>query len=320
MSIPTPLRAFLGGFGLSLPVHALTVLNGSVLGISGFVHRAATGNKEALVGFGGLVVGGCLVGLVEDVAVPTIPMSHLLISGVLLGLGSKMANGCTSGHMLAGIARLSKRSIAATATFFAAGAVTAHAYHGANLLYLATLPMEQGLTQSAKTLILMQIPGIVISTALYFSSRNANDEEAKPRSTLRLVSAFNNSLQFAVALSLSALTDYRKVISFLLLPRFDIDPTLAFLAAGAMPASYILFNFVRRSERPALGGPWNIPKQGEIDQRLLVGSTLFGVGWAMAGVCTGPAVVNLGRSLATGNSIGVWAAFLGAVIVGGRLA
>ncbi|KAK0210894.1 hypothetical protein DFS33DRAFT_335944 [Desarmillaria ectypa] len=96
MSTPTPLRSFIGGFGLSLPVHALLLLNGNVFGISGFFHRAVKGNLEALG---------------ANTAVLGLKMRQVLLSGFLVGLGTKMSNGCTSGHMICGISRLSKRYI-----------------------------------------------------------------------------------------------------------------------------------------------------------------------------------------------------------------
>lgn len=116
MSVPTPLQSFLGGIGLSLPVHALLIFNGSVFGISGFLHRTFRGDKEAATALAGLVLGGAAVGLLIGAAPEdsgaTIP--QLIISGLLVGAGSKvsqsrlsrqetdsqsskMANGCTSG-------------------------------------------------------------------------------------------------------------------------------------------------------------------------------------------------------------------------------
>jgi len=76
------------------------------------------------------------------------------------------------------------------------------------------------------------------------------------------------------------------VLSFLLLPvHQSFDPSLAFLAAGAVPVSVFLYHFCLGSEKPRLGGPWTVPKGGQIDAKLIIGAALFGVGWGMAGVC-----------------------------------
>lgn len=92
MSTPTPSTSFLGGFGLALPVHALMVLNGSVFGISGLIHRAVRGNKEALVATTGLFLGGAIIGFIEGQGPDSSSLSlqGLLLSGFLVGLGTKV--------------------------------------------------------------------------------------------------------------------------------------------------------------------------------------------------------------------------------------
>jgi hypothetical protein len=85
MSSPTPLQSLLGGVGLSLPVHSLLVLNGSTLGISGFIHRAVLGELEAASALAGLVLGGAAVGAIEGIG-----QGLVIISGFLVGAGSKV--------------------------------------------------------------------------------------------------------------------------------------------------------------------------------------------------------------------------------------
>lgn len=88
----TPLQSFTGGVGLAFPVHELLILNGSVLGVSGFVHRAVRGDKEAVLSVVGLLLGGLSVQLVERSG-PELPTGGLVatvIAGVLTGLGTKV--------------------------------------------------------------------------------------------------------------------------------------------------------------------------------------------------------------------------------------
>lgn len=109
MSSPaTPTASFVGGVGLALSVHALAVYNGSVLGCSGFIHRTFKReySNEALMGTAGLVGAGCLGALLGR-GTPVLPSSSgkaldpvFLLSGLLVGLGSKLQNGCTSGKHL----------------------------------------------------------------------------------------------------------------------------------------------------------------------------------------------------------------------------
>lgn len=73
--------------------------------------------------------------------------------------------------------------------------------------------------------------------------------------------------------------------SFLLLPfHRAFDPSLAFVAAGALPIGLFLYHFARGDERARLGGTTTV-KTDKIDARLLVGSAIFGLGWGMAGIC-----------------------------------
>jgi hypothetical protein len=92
MATPTPPQSFLGVIGLSLPAHVLLILNGSVFGISGFVHKAILGDLEAASSVAGLVLGGVAVGAFEGptTVVPLISSKFLILSGILVGAGSKV--------------------------------------------------------------------------------------------------------------------------------------------------------------------------------------------------------------------------------------
>jgi uncharacterized protein len=94
MSNPTPLQSFLGGMGLAIPVHFQLVLNGSVLGISGFLHNAVRGRKEALTSVAGFLMGGAIIGAVEGIGPDTgsAGLSHIAFSGLLVGIGTKVAD------------------------------------------------------------------------------------------------------------------------------------------------------------------------------------------------------------------------------------
>ncbi|KAJ3787432.1 hypothetical protein GGU11DRAFT_103634 [Lentinula aff. detonsa] len=326
MSTPTPLTSFLGGFGLSLPVYSLMILNGNVFGISGFVHRAVRGNKEALIATAGLIVGGTIIGAVEGRGPESSSLSlpGLLLSGFLVGLGTKLSNGCTSGHMLAGLSRFSKRSITATAIFFCTAVATTKLLHPPRIS--PTNPPDYSLNTMDKTLLIAQTIPLLASVLLYthssmsfFNPKNSpSSGERKLRPVARLAALMSTTVEFALALRLSNLTDPKKVTAFLLLPSHPaFDPSLAFLAIGAIPIGAILYHLFRGPEQPVLGGSWAIPKSGSIDSKLVLGSVLFGIGWGISGLCPGPAVINLGRALSSGSQLTNWLWWSFAFIVGG---
>jgi hypothetical protein len=107
-----------------------------------------------------------------------------------------------------------------------------------------------------------------------------------PRSTLKVMVYFSTGVQFALALRVSNLTEASRMLGFLVLPfHRAFDSSLAYVAASALPVGIVLYKYARGEERPRLGGKWSIPKGGKIDSKLLIGSSLFGVGWGLAGLC-----------------------------------
>lgn len=123
------------------------------------------------------------------------------------------------------------------------------------------------------------------------------------------ISAFIVGLIFGVGLILAGMTDPSKVIGFL-----DIagswDPSLAFVMGGAILVGVVAFRFAHKRTANFFGGAMRLPNRRDIDMRLIVGSTVFGIGWGMAGFCPGPALTSLG----TGNAKA--AIFVAAMIAG----
>jgi hypothetical protein len=117
-------------------------------------------------------------------------------------------------------------------------------------------------------------------------------------------------IMFGAGLTISGMVLPEKVIGFL-----DVagnwDMSLAFVMGGAllifMPGYFYL---VKPRSRPVLGGEFMMPSYQKIDLRLIAGAAVFGVGWGMAGICPGPAIVNL-----VAGQAGIWM-FFAAMMVG----
>jgi uncharacterized membrane protein YedE/YeeE len=129
----TPWASLLGGVLLGLASSLLFAANGRICGISGIVGGipVALSNDRGwrVVFLAGLLSGGALL-LVFDRGVlawaSEQSVSVAIVAGVLVGVGTRLGNGCTSGHGLCGIARLSPRSVVATVVFMLAGGVTVY--------------------------------------------------------------------------------------------------------------------------------------------------------------------------------------------------
>lgn len=108
-----------------------------------------------------------------------------------------------------------------------------------------------------------------------------------------------SGLIFGVGLLASGMTNPAKVLGFLDLVGVW-DPSLAFVMVGAIALAAVGFNVARKRTRSLLGLPMNLPTSRHIDRRLVIGSILFGVGWGLAGICPGPALVLLGSGIFKG--------------------
>lgn len=101
-----------------------------------------------------------------------------------------------------------------------------------------------------------------------------------------IAAAFASGALFGVGLAVSGMTDARRILGFL-----DVagafDPTLAFVLAGAVATTLLLFRPVLRRGRPLFDDAFRLPRSTQVDARLLGGAALFGVGWGLAGYWLG---------------------------------
>lgn len=125
-----------------------------------------------------------------------------------------------------------------------------------------------------------------------------------------LLAAFAAGLAFGLGLIVSRMVDPAKVLAFLDVTGGWWDPSLALVMVGAIAVASAAFAVARRRPTSLLGLQMRLPVARQIDTRLVAGSLLFGVGWGLAGLCPGPAVVALGL----GQAKAVW--FVGAMLLG----
>jgi len=124
----TPISATFGGVLIGLSAVLLLWLNGRIAGISGILNGvfARDGGERnwRLMFVVGLILSGFLYQLITKMPLASrsdFPLELLALAGLLVGIGTRMGSGCTSGHAVCGISRLSARSLVATATFMTTG-------------------------------------------------------------------------------------------------------------------------------------------------------------------------------------------------------
>lgn len=126
----TPWHAAAGGVAIGIAAAMFILLNGRIAGISGILGgllKPVRGDIGWRIAFlAGLVGAPLSYALVASVPAPQIDAGNaaLVVAGLLVGIGTRYGSGCTSGHGVCGISRLSPRSLVATAAFMLAGFVT----------------------------------------------------------------------------------------------------------------------------------------------------------------------------------------------------
>lgn len=112
---------------------------------------------------------------------------------------------------------------------------------------------------------------------------------------MRLITTFLAGLLFSAGLIVSGMINPAKVIGFL-----DLfgqwDASLAFVMAGAVAVNFVGHRLVTRRARPLFASGFAIPTRKDIDRPLIIGASLFGIGWGLVGLCPGPAIAALGAA------------------------
>lgn len=110
------------------------------------------------------------------------------------------------------------------------------------------------------------------------------------------IAALASGLIFGIGLILSGMTNPAKVQHFLdLADRWD--PSLGFVMMGAIPVAWLGYRLIEKRRSTLTGDALHLPGTSQITRPLIVGSLLFGAGWALAGFCPGPAIAAAGGGL-----------------------
>eukprot|EP00123_Amoebidium_parasiticum_P008293 comp18708_c0_seq1/m.20447 comp18708_c0_seq1/g.20447 ORF comp18708_c0_seq1/g.20447 comp18708_c0_seq1/m.20447 type:complete len:340 (-) comp18708_c0_seq1:282-1301(-) len=292
-----PASAAAGGALIALSTSLMLYLTGRVTGISGIVNGALAGAKDAEWRWAFIAsfwLGGSIISRLypKELGPITVNLWATVIAGFMVGFGTQMGSGCTSGHGVCGIPRLSRRSIIAVIAFMLSGMVTRGFIANSEYLYglVHDGPKVQDVVPSflfSNVLIYEAAAGL----ALIYAVRNVLAK--KSTETMRtVVTSLVVGLLFTFGLGLSGMTNPAKIQNFL-----DVftawDPSLAFVMLSAVTINSITFPLILNRPNPVCVDCWSVPNRKDLTDRLVIGSMIFGAGWGLGGICPGPAIVGM---------------------------
>lgn len=217
------------------------------------------------------------------------------MSGILVGLGTAKGSGCTSGHGICGLSRLSKRSLTAVATFMGTGALTANLLQANPALaqhFWVPSHAPHSATGHVSGPIALLLAAAVMGWAVTRTS------PASKQSRFAWLGGIASGLTFGLGLMVAGMSNAFKVLHFLRLPVSgapDWDPSLMFVMAGAIAVGMPIFSWVQKHmKKPLAAEQFHLPGCNAVTVPLVVGSALFGMGWGLGGVCPGPGIVMAG--------------------------
>eukprot|EP00934_Nitzschia_sp_Nitz4_P006427 Nitzschia sp. Nitz4//scaffold273_size25297//20719//24905//NITZ4_008321-RA/size25297-processed-gene-0.7-mRNA-1//-1//CDS//3329545262//6417//frame0 len=311
-------RGLTGGALIGLSAGLLLIFNGDVLGASGIMNSVFTTPHETLrdpekfwksvVLCCFLVTSSFLLGpsyafdsrTSNDPTVPIISGIGYALAGLLVGFGTKLGNGCTSGHGVCGLGRQSPRSFVAVLAFMTTSIMTVALTSPESFAAGVTAFLRTDTVASINPVMgaSLTIAVVVITVVGYVFSRAELTGDGMEKV---YVGGLCGGI-FATGLAISQMVLGSKLFGFLNvagIPTGEWDPTLITVLGAAVTVSTIAYQFVDRFSivhgpnqlaKPVVSAKFSIPTRLDIDRDLVVGSAIFGVGWGIGLLCPGPAL------------------------------
>jgi uncharacterized membrane protein YedE/YeeE len=319
MFVETPDYAGGIGGGVLIGVAATLLMFGSgkISGISGILHSiVAARSTHAFLGWRlsytiGMVISGIALKLFRPDAFGTQNQLHpavSIVSGLLIGFGTRLGSGCTSGHGVCGLPRFSLRSLAAVCTFmltgFIASGITRIPVVYDTFRVAEPFSFTGTTNEQVETAAAWAPTAIVILIAYFIFLQNnwlrrmtghplinkqhsafSHHTEEKTDVLAHLVSIVS-AFPFGIALGLSGMTNPNVVQAFL--DPFGLhgwNPTLIFVMGGAVAFNVVSFYLLRKLNKPLVGenrsfqdliAVGKVPANLTLDWRLFLGSAIFG--------------------------------------------
>ena len=240
----------------------------------------------------------------------------LCLAGLLVGLGTKLGSGCTSGHMIAGLSRLRFRSLVATATF--ASVAMASVYFGGLYGILGdsanyAVAWNKDLLHASWVHLLLASSFAQVYLIGPWLSKKLNKSETGKK----IAKAFNgiySGFLFGLGLHISGMVNVTKTIGFLALPTGKhFDPSLMLIMVFAVLPNIFVW---KKIDKPLLEDEFHCANSTEIPTKFVIGNAIFGLGWGLLGVCPGPGLLD---AVYFPQFLGWLASFVTGQYIGGQL-
>ena len=292
-------NALIGGSIMALASTLHLLVKGKITGISGACFRVVKGdnfyyNLSFLLGMvfvsatAKVFYGNSEVFEASSSYISDLSFLGFAISGFLVGFGTKLANGCTSGHGVCGLPRLSKRSIVAVLTFCLFGFIFAtfryycpflHRDFLSDIIPMMDYPIMFFLAFAVSI-------GGYIALVIILGSKKKWDEVRD------ITIAFAVGFLFGYGLLQSGMNCRHRVINFLVISS-HWDCTLMFVLGSAVGINLITFNCILKyKSSPFYNKSFDLPTNTKVNVKLVIGAAIFGIRWGFAGICPGPAVLS----------------------------
>jgi len=340
MSLFTPVTGLLGGSLIGISASVLLLFNGNIMGAAGIVSSFINSPRKTITEHTShwkvvymasfLVTAKLFVNYVEYNATsdprvgfdPELPIVSALghaVAGFLVGFGTTLGNGCTTGHGICGLARFSKRSLAAVLSFMSTGIIAATICSPTCPLAKFLRAQKDAIQYSFPTnnssfigsliaaiFVGASIPVLLRPQPLKAEAESSEKIDEEINCKKKLLPAMVSSSIFAIGLAISRMTLSSKIYGFLDMSgmaRGTYDPTLITVMGGGLIWSFLSYQFVRGwnifknpytlscpiSQKKSCGR-FDVPSNRVIDSQLIIGEAIFGLGWGIGGLCPGPAM------------------------------
>lgn len=335
----TPVPGLIGGSLIGLSAATLLLFNGDILGAAGLMSSFVVAPIKTLTDPSqqwklAFLAAFCLtsriyVTMIDPDALkderlgysPNLPIVSplgFILGGFCVGFGTRMGNGCTTGHGICGMARASTRSLVAVLAFMTTGIMSASGCAATCPFYpylrdtyesIASgghLPTETTITIGS--VIASLAAGAVLPFFLRKTPQNATktEQDENDNNKRKIIPAIVSAIFFSLGLVISKMTISSKIYGFLNMKGLKDgtwDPTLACVMGGGLLVSFFSYQFVKGfnsfkntkalecpfSQKSSVGH-FSVPTDKVIDSKLIMGEAIFGLGWGISGLCPGPAM------------------------------